>query len=352
MQLPTLVHKITLPKQMQHPAIDPVPSGVHRPFWSVMIPTYNRIEYLEKALKSVLAQDPGPEKMQIAVVDNCSTQGDPEALVRKIAGVRVSFYRNHKNLGLGGNLTACIRRSHGHWVHIMHDDDVVLPGFYTAYEHFIDEHPEVVMIFSRAIAIDENDDWSVIMHSAPQQDFTGIVKDAGYELGAGNYVVAPTTVLSRQACEKVGGFPTFLKYLLDWEMWGRLAALGPIGYIHQPYFLYRLYHSSSESTDMMVNGAVFKEALISIEMNVRRLPVAVRRQVRDRGLYNLSEGLNGHRARLHAKGEHAAALRDAVWVFKLNPSAHNLLRIMKSTYIASKQGVLNRRSRRAGVDKR
>ena len=36
-----------------------------KPFWSVMIPTYNPNDYLAQTIESVLAQYPGPEEMQI-----------------------------------------------------------------------------------------------------------------------------------------------------------------------------------------------------------------------------------------------------------------------------------------------
>ena len=46
-----------------------------------MIPTYNpRAEYLEETLKSVLQQDPGPDQMQIEVVDDASPNGAPTEL--------------------------------------------------------------------------------------------------------------------------------------------------------------------------------------------------------------------------------------------------------------------------------
>jgi cellulose synthase/poly-beta-1,6-N-acetylglucosamine synthase-like glycosyltransferase len=61
------------------PKIHPLPDdGKARPFWSVMIPTYNaRADYLEETLRSVLRQDTGPEQMQIEVVDDCSPSGAP-----------------------------------------------------------------------------------------------------------------------------------------------------------------------------------------------------------------------------------------------------------------------------------
>ena len=67
------------------PPIGPVREGVERPFWSVMIPTYNASDMLEKALRSVLDQDPGIERMQIAVVDDCSPNGEAERIEHAIS---------------------------------------------------------------------------------------------------------------------------------------------------------------------------------------------------------------------------------------------------------------------------
>src|SRR5207253_10172288 len=53
------------------PRIEPVPEGDERPRWSVMIPAYECAGYLVETLESVLAQDPGPDRMQIEVVDDC-----------------------------------------------------------------------------------------------------------------------------------------------------------------------------------------------------------------------------------------------------------------------------------------
>jgi cellulose synthase/poly-beta-1,6-N-acetylglucosamine synthase-like glycosyltransferase len=61
--------------QIELPVIGSLPEeSCLRPFWSVMIPAYRPdAGYLRQALESVLQQAPGPEQMQIEVVDDCSS---------------------------------------------------------------------------------------------------------------------------------------------------------------------------------------------------------------------------------------------------------------------------------------
>ena len=60
-----------------HRPVPPIVERADRPTWSVMIPTYNCAPFLRAALRSVLEQDPGPDSMQIEVVDDCSQAGRP-----------------------------------------------------------------------------------------------------------------------------------------------------------------------------------------------------------------------------------------------------------------------------------
>src|SRR5690554_4398395 len=64
------------------PKIEPLKDATHRPRWSVMIPSYNCIEYLRDTIQSVLLQAPSAEEMQIEVIDDYSSDGDVELLVK------------------------------------------------------------------------------------------------------------------------------------------------------------------------------------------------------------------------------------------------------------------------------
>src|SRR5713101_8359248 len=140
---------------LKPPAIRVLPVDHGRPVWSVMIPTYNpRPDYLEETLHSVLQQDSGREQMQIEVVDDCSPGMDVAALVKAIAGERVQFSRTAKNLGLAGCWNTCIERSRGQWVHILHQDDWVLPGFYARFEALIKTVQGINAAFARYLHAD------------------------------------------------------------------------------------------------------------------------------------------------------------------------------------------------------
>ena len=102
LQLPPTAEPRPKPSS-DRPVIGRVVGGGGRPLWSVMIPTYECAGYLRETLASVLAQDPGRERMQIEVVDDASSDG-PEAVVEELGGGRVGFYRQSRNVGHVGEL--------------------------------------------------------------------------------------------------------------------------------------------------------------------------------------------------------------------------------------------------------
>lgn len=205
------------------PPIETLPAGTARPLWSVMIPTFNCAAYLRETLASVLAQDPGPERMQIEVVDDCSTKDDPAAVVKEFGHGRVSFFRKAKNEGAIENFNTCISRSRGHLVHILHGDDFVLPGFYSHLSELVHHHPNAALYATRSFYVDES---SIILGvssylNRPKE----IVKDATpfyYETP----LQCPGIVVPRSFYESTGGFLPDLVHTADCEMWARASSIG------------------------------------------------------------------------------------------------------------------------------
>ncbi len=255
------------------PRIHPITANIHRPFWSVMIPTYNRIKYLEQALKSVLKQIPSSEQIQIEVVNDCSNQSiqdEMEALVKNIGGGRVNFYRHpEQDIGQTAIFNLCIQRAQGEWVHILHDDDVVLPGFYSSLRTGIEKESSVGAAFCRHIYTDEvgNQRWV----SWLERETPGILNDWLEQIIVMCRLQASPIVVKRSVYEKLGGFSPEAGAASDWEMWKRIAVHYPIWYEPQPLAWYR-QHSSSDNTRLAKSGGLIADVRRSIEISKSYLP--------------------------------------------------------------------------------
>ena len=234
---------------------------------------------------------------------------------------------------MSANWTTCIERARGHWVHILHDDDVVVDGFYTAYTRCIKKHPEVVAVFCRGISVDRAGEWMTLMPSPPDRTGSGVLREALGPLITKNFICAPAMVVARDVYEKVGGFSDLFRQCPDWEMWMRVAAIGPLGYLHRPYLLYRV-HTGSGTASFGRKAWEFDELVHAVELGIGRLPPEQRRDVRRAALRNCAHQSNTARALLQAEGDHRSALDHAVWAFRLHPSSRNVLRIVKSALLA------------------
>jgi hypothetical protein len=224
-----------------------------------MIPAYNPSkDYLEQTLRSILAQDAGPDQMQIEVVDDCSPRVDVAALVREIAGDRVKFSQTPKNLGLAGCWNTCIERAHGEWVHILHQDDWVLPEFYTRFEALIQAVPGLDAAFARHIDADADGNWRGI--GILEMRTAGELKGFDKLIATSQRIQCATVIVQRTTYERLGGYRSDLPYVLDWEMWCRIAASGHWGYVPQPGAAYRS-HPQSETERLRCAGKTYGDVL-------------------------------------------------------------------------------------------
>jgi hypothetical protein len=224
---------------------------------------------LKQTLESVLQQDPGPAQMQIEVVDDCSPGGAPVQLVREIAGDRVTVHCELKNNGLAGIWNRCIHRARGEWVHILHQDDIVLPGFYDRLCDGIGSNPRIGMAFCRFALIEANGHWKEL---GPLESATAGVLDNWLErVATGYHVECPAVVVKRATYEQLGGFRLELTSALDVEMWVRIAANAPVYYEPQILAAFRR-HGANQSAMQTRLGANMQDMARAIEIWKDHLP--------------------------------------------------------------------------------
>lgn len=247
------------------PEVPPVKEGMARPLWSVMIPNYNYVEYLREALTSVLMQDPGPEVMQIMVVDNCSTQGNPEAIVSELGKGRVEFYRQPTNVGMLNNFQTCLELSRGKLIHLLHSDDCVQMGFYQKMSKIFSEHPEIGAAFCRSIYIDQ--------YSKPQGFSSLELAESGIlpsdwllQIAEVSRISVPSLgVVRREVYEKLGGMDSRCGLSADWEMWARIFVHFPMWFETEPLAMWR-QHSMSGNVTSAKSNTFIRENFNTVEI--------------------------------------------------------------------------------------
>jgi glycosyltransferase involved in cell wall biosynthesis len=320
--------------------IEPLmPDATERPFWSVMIPTYNGDPHLIDTLECVLAQDPGPDEMQIEVVDDRSTRGDPEALTRKVGGDRVSFFRQPANLGHSGNFNTCIRRARGEVVHILHDDDRVRPGFYERLGAPLRDDPSLGGAFTRNIYADADGHWRSF--SPVERSSAGIIEDWLFRIASGQRTTTPAVVVRRSVYEALGGFDQSVRVGgEDWEMWVRIATRYPVWFEPEPLAVYRMNRPGSLTGEALGTVGLARDMLAmadTVESYLfRHLPAdrAEHALRRARSLYS-SWAIDAAYALARAD-ERAAALTAAKLAFRTErPSA--VLRSLARTALRTRR---------------
>lgn len=270
----SIIDKASVPP----PSVIPLADFNKRPFWSIMIPAYNpKPEYLNKVLRSVLTALPKGVDAQIEILDDASPNCDVAALLKKMAGItKVSVHRNTNNLGYIANWNACIERARGEWVHILHQDDYVLPGFYEKISAGLKLHPEAGAAFCRHNHVSAKDETTFT--SALERAEPGILENWPDRLSSMQRMQFVSTVVRRSTFEKVGGFWSEARSAADWEMWMRIASAVPVFFHPEVLACFRI-HNISESSRLLMSGENSTDTCRAIDLFSQYLPEVKRTQL-------------------------------------------------------------------------
>jgi glycosyltransferase involved in cell wall biosynthesis len=266
--------------------------------------------------------------MQIEVVDGCSTKDDPEEIVKEVGKGRVTFFRLPSNQGPAHTFNACLERSRGRWVHILHGDDMVLHDFYDMYSAVISAHPQVVMVVGGVSTIDENNN---ILFESPQKDTenVGVIHNFAEQQGFRTKAAFPAVVVRRSTYEAAGGFCTWFQHMIDMDMWLRIALQGDVVGIRRPQALYRK-HSHSDTNRFIVSGDNIRERVLLTLVNYKRLDIPGWRTKARSWRQEAAEYASICAWLADHAGSTCGRLNQAKWVFRLTPGFRTFWFLAKS----------------------
>ncbi|MDA1925440.1 glycosyltransferase [Bacillus cereus] len=243
------------------------------PLVSVLIPTYNRPHYFEKALCSVLEQT--YPNIEIIIGDD-STNDETEKVLQKYLydHSNIIYIKNKSTLGQFENSRMLFHEAKGEYVNFLMDDDLFhVNKIKKMMKYFLkDLDNEIKLVTSHRQVMDAEGNLLPDVYSTMRLFYTDTIID-GSQLGKmvimnqKNYIGEPTTVLFRKSdlTEPYGVFDK-RRYLcnVDVASWLSLLSKGKAVYIAETLSYFRLHSNQqlNESNKMMDGLEDFSHSII------------------------------------------------------------------------------------------
>lgn len=187
---------------------------------SVIIPTFNRRDYITASIQSVLQQT--FLDFEIIVVDDGSTDGTAD-LVAAISDERL-VYIHQENRGRSAARNRALSIARGEYFAFLDSDDLYLPGKLAMQVAYLDKHPTVGMIYTSAFCIDADG------NDLPQR-YEASVSGKIYEDIAffrPVTITLPTVMVRKHLFDQAGGFDEQMHRFEDTDMWRRFSKVTDI----------------------------------------------------------------------------------------------------------------------------
>jgi glycosyltransferase involved in cell wall biosynthesis len=218
---------------------------MNAPIFTVAIPTYNGARHVEEAVTSILDQQ--GVAFELVISDDRSTD-DTLDRIRRAAGDRARIEVNSERLGLAGNWNRCVALARAPFVGVFHQDDLMRPGHLAA--HLNGFGPETGLVASGGIVIDDSGE--PVPSTTVEPGGLGPDKrrfaPGGFlpDLAISNPLRCSGVSLRVAAHAAVGGFDPSFRYVVDWDLWARIAERFEVAWIGQPTVSIR-WHAASET---------------------------------------------------------------------------------------------------------
>jgi glycosyltransferase involved in cell wall biosynthesis len=201
---------------------------------SIIIPTYNRAEFLHTAIASILNQT--FQDFEVIIVDDASQDHTPD-IIRTLPAERIRYIRHKCNKGGSAARNTGIANASAGYIAFLDDDDEWLPDKLRQQVEILDRSsPRTGVVYTGYFYIDRNTG-RVIGEKIPTKK--------GYLdhiLFTDNCIGGTSSVVIRRECfTKVGLFDENLPCFQDYDLWVRIARKFQFDYVQEPLLKYYIH---------------------------------------------------------------------------------------------------------------
>lgn len=202
------------------------------PLVSIVTPSYNQARYLEKTICSVLDQD--YPNIEYIIVDGGSKDVSKEIILRYAS--RLAWWVSEPDKGHADALNKGFAHAKGEILAWLNSDDTYLPGAVSEAVGFLQDHPEVAMVYGDANLIDSQGH-RLGRFASRQTDYKKMLRGSVH-------IPQAATFFRATAWSRVGPLDTTIYYAFDYDFWVRLAKEAPLQYVPKPWANFRIHNDS------------------------------------------------------------------------------------------------------------
>lgn len=208
---------------------------------SVIIPSYNQGNYIERTLLSLLNQNKGDFELEVIVIDGGSTDHTLEILKRYSSKIN---WVSETDKGQTNAINKGLKMMKGDIWAYLNSDDTYHKNTIKTVVNFFNKNPKCNWIYGKCRIIDEKD--NTIRKFITWYRNLMSKKFSYKKLLIENYIPQPATFFRKEIYVKCGKFDEKLNYNMDYEYWLRIGRKYKPTFINSYLADFRI-HSTSKS---------------------------------------------------------------------------------------------------------
>ncbi|MEA4813141.1 MAG: glycosyltransferase family 2 protein [Anaerolineaceae bacterium] len=205
------------------------------PLVSIVTPSFNQAAFLEQTIQSVLNQDYA--HIEYIIMDGGSQDGSAEII--QTYSQRLAFWQSRKDGGQTDAINQGFAKAHGEILAWLNSDDLLYSGAVSKAVAALRQYSQAVMVYGNCDLVNGQGKF-LQPFPAAQTDLQKLRQ--GYV-----HIPQQASFFLAEAWRQVGPLDPSFFFAMDYDLWTRLASLGPLQYVNaEPWAAFRL-HGDSKS---------------------------------------------------------------------------------------------------------
>lgn len=226
---------------------------------SIVIPSYNKVAYIDYTLRSIIDQK--YPNLEVIIQDGGSNDGSVEVIKQYAKKYpRIFVWESKKDGGQVDAINKGLAKTHGDIVTYINADDIYKEDALNLVAQTFLSDPTSLWIAGQGDIIDEK---GVVIYSLVTKYKNLLLHFNQYSfLLSVNYLTQPSVFLDREAYFKYGPFTGTKRYVMEYELWIKL------GKISMPRIIFKSLTSFRLTMDN-ISSTYFNE-LLTIDLNITK----------------------------------------------------------------------------------